>query len=223
MKKHNTITISGWGQRVDSLASIVPDAYHLAYGDFVSKEAWLASLEKTECELLVGWSQGGQLALRAVSEGLIKPKKLVLIGVPYQFVQGSGIKCGMHQEQFIAFKYSFLGDATRALKRFSIMVSHNDLHQKEVFSALTPDYDNAQKWEYWLDELGEFSAQEIDFTMMPEKVLLVHGLDDVVVESSQTSVFMPFMPHATIELWNKCAHAPHLHDTVRLKKLIEAL
>ncbi len=219
----HTITITGWGQAADALECIAPGAKHLTYADFESVDAWMESLKGVECETLIGWSLGGQLALRAISEGFLKPSRLILLGTPYQFVHSNGMHCGMHQEQFVAFKYAFLADATRALKRFSVMVSHNDAYQKQVFSTLALDLNHAEKWEYWLEQLGEFSAQEIDFSTMPEKVLLVHGVDDVVVEASQTSIFKPFMPQASIELWDKCAHAPHLHDTQRLKQLIESL
>ncbi len=223
MSHYHTITICGWGQKPDGLANIAPDAHMLSYANSESLEAWLEALEPMECDTLIGWSQGGQLALKAISEGVIKAKKLVLISVPYQFVVSSGIKCGMNNQQFVSFKYAFMAEPERTIKRFSLMMSHNDSHQKEVFNGVQSDREQIEKWEYWLELLGEFTAQEIDFSNIPEKVLLVHGADDVVVESSQTSVFMPFMPHAQVEIWDKCAHAPHLHDATRLKQLIEAM
>jgi pimeloyl-ACP methyl ester carboxylesterase len=158
-----------------------------------------------------------------VSEGVLRPKKLVLLAAPYQFVQSGDVNCGMHQEQFLAFKYAFLADPERALKRFSVMISHNDLHHRRIFAQLKSDLENAQKWEYWLEELKEFSAQWVDYSQLPERVLLVHGVDDVVVDATNTSIFLPFIPQARIELWDKCGHAPHLHDPERLKTLIESI
>lgn len=218
-----TITISGWGQAVDSLECVAPGAEHIAYAQHQSVQDALDALKGKSCEILIGWSQGGQLALRAVCDGVLKPKKLILLAAPFQFVEGEGMNCGMHEEQFLAFKYAFLADPERTLKRFSIMVAHNDSCKSQVLGSLQPDINNVKKWDFWLDQLEQFSCKEVDFTKMPEKTLLIHGVDDVVVEATQTSVFLAFMPHAELEMFDKCGHAPHLHDAARVRELITAL
>src|SRR5690349_8984668 len=122
----NVFTISGWGQAHDSLASIAPDsATHLDYSNFTNIGAFFDSIKGQAPDILVGWSLGGQIALRAISDGIIKPKKLVLLATPYQFVASKDVKCAMDRDTFNLFHTGFENDPVKAIKRFLTLISMN--------------------------------------------------------------------------------------------------
>ena len=63
-----TLCLSGWGQPADALASIAPDATHLGYThhDNVADVLSAIAKEAARYDRIIGWSLGGQLAVRAV-------------------------------------------------------------------------------------------------------------------------------------------------------------
>jgi pimeloyl-ACP methyl ester carboxylesterase len=214
---NGTVTIAGWGQPHDALRMVAPDAMHIDYASTAGIEQAFAVIaqQAREAHTVIGWSQGGQLAVRAIAQGLIAPERLVLIAAPFQFVENDSLKLGMNRDAFKQFRDSFQTNSRRALRKFSALVSYGDARRDEVAALLgepNPDCD----WLPWLDELSHFSAQSLDFSGFPPTMLL-HGLRDVVVHPDQSRAYAERIPDAALELWPQAAHAPHLHDLERFK------
>lgn len=215
------ISFSGWGQEYDALENIAHGAMHVDYKSFENIESLFKSMENTECDLLIGWSLGGQVALRALSSGTIRAKALVLLATPFQFVAGGGLKCGIDMDNFNNFVSGFKKDPVATLKQFALLVGKNDENAKDIIRKLKErDYENVEKWAYWLDELGNFSCSRIDFSRIP-KTLAIHGRDDSVVDVSQTGLFRPFIADYKLEVMDNCGHAPHLHNEPKVKRLVK--
>ncbi len=220
----NIITISGWGQAHDALAEVVPSgATHLDYSNFKTADEFFESIRGQNPDVVVGWSLGGQLALRALSEGIITAKALVLLATPYQFVASKDIKCGMDRDTFNKFYTNFENDPVKTIKRFMTLISLNDTHLHDILTKLrhSTSTDHAVRWRVWLDELENFSCNAIDFSQIP-KTYAVHGRDDTLVDITQTSLFKSLIKDYKLEVFDSCGHAPHLHDVARVAEIIKS-
>lgn len=221
---NNIITLSGWGQAYNSLANISPEgATHIDYTKFPSVDAFFKSLKDKNPDIIIGWSLGGQLALRAISEKILKPKKLILISTPYQFVASKDIKCSMSKDTFNTFHSNFESDPVKTLKRFLTLISLNDSNHHEILKELrhATSTEHASRWLYWLEQLESFTCHSLDFSNVPE-TLAIHGLNDTIVDSTQTGLFKSLIKNYTLEMFENCGHAPHLHNEARVKEIVHA-
>ena len=67
--KHNTLTCSGWGMMPSSLDALVTSSNNINYMAHRSYNALLNSLpENTHYDTAIGWSLGGQILLRLISD-----------------------------------------------------------------------------------------------------------------------------------------------------------
>jgi pimeloyl-ACP methyl ester carboxylesterase len=221
---NNIITISGWGQSSDSLANVAPEgALHLDYSKFANINDFFESIKGHNPDLVIGWSLGGQIALRAISEEIINPKALCLIATPYQFVVSKEIKCAMDRDTFNLFYRNFENDPVKTIRRFATLISLNDIHAHDILVKLRQgaDIEHASKWLYWLEELENFSCNSLDFSKVP-KTFAIHGRDDTLVDVTQTGLFKSLIKDYTLKVLENCGHAPHLHDSIQVSKIIQA-
>ena len=140
----NYLCLSGWGQKFDSLNIIFnsseflgSDIFHLNYSDLSSFEdlcnfVKLNHQNLQKFDTIIGWSLGGQLACRLIdNENYIAPKKLILIALPFQFVNDSRINAAMPQSSYLKFAQDFRDSPSATLKKFSILTSLNDINVKK--------------------------------------------------------------------------------------------
>lgn len=219
----SAVTLTGWGQPHDALADIAPGARHVDYAaqDTVEGVFSLLAREIEEAELLIGWSMGGQMAVRAIVEGVIAPKKLVLIATPYRFIRGeNGI--GMDPLIYAQFLDNYRGSPARTLHKSYALIAHHDRNGEVVREKLQraharqPQHD----WLPWLERLGAYDCDALDFSRLPP-TLLLHGKNDAVVGYEQSERFAAELPDARLELWEGCGHAPHWHDKDKAMKIIQ--
>lgn len=219
------LTLSGWGQPHDTLADIAPNATHFDYAGYNTIAEALTGIAQAakQHDAVIGWSLGGQLAVRAVAGGLMQPKKLVLIAVPFQFVSGDNSKIGMPRDQFDKFRDNYAKNAPRTLKKAWDLIIIGDNNQENVKNKLEK-YDKAsvmdKNWLGWLNMLDGFSCNELGFGNFPP-VLLLHGEQDSVVKHSQLAEFTRSIPQAKSISFSGSGHAPHWHDTETVKHHIE--
>lgn len=219
------LALSGWGQPHDTLSDVVSNATHFDYADYKTIDEALAAIAKEakSHDAVIGWSLGGQLAVRAIASGLMNPKKLVLIGAPFQFVHSGDAKIGMPRDKFQKFRDNYERNAARTLAKAWELIVLNDKN---------PDYVRAQfekynqssmlekNWLHWLDMLDGFTCKNLDFSQFPPSLLL-HGAQDAVVEHSQAHEFVKLIPQAKHIIFEDAGHAPHWHDTQAVKNHIE--
>lgn len=214
------VTFSGWGQAYDALDNIAPGARHIDYAGFQDISELYAHLDGTTCDVAIGWSLGGQLALRAIDEGALSAKLLVLIATPFQFVESPEVKCGMPENIYEGIRQDFENDPEKMLRGLSALIARNDSREKDILRQLKPSTQPSFNWLYWLDELENFSGNTLNFDNEP-RTMMIHGREDTVVDVTQSSLFIPFFPGHHTEIIDRCGHAPHLHDEGRVKQLIQ--
>jgi pimeloyl-ACP methyl ester carboxylesterase len=191
------ITLTGWGQSLAAFAPIAPHATASDYMQYGSLDEWLMPLA-APCDILIGWSLGGQLALRAAP--LLKPRLLVLIATPFALA-GSA---------FDAFTHEFTANPERTLRRFTLRMAQGDRCGKQVIGHATP-YHNTTHLAYWLKLLQETDAAHIDMSGVPP-TLIFHGENDVIVPFAQAEQLAKHIPGSQLIAFEQCGHAPHYHN-----------
>ena len=200
-----TLTLTGWGQSPESLRNIAPESIPLDYASYESLEAFLATLPPS-CDTLIGWSFGGQLAIRVTP--LLRPKLLVLIATPYRL------------GDFDDFAAKFHAAPEMMLKRLGTIIAKGDSHEKEVLRKLTPEM-HPRHLSYWLELLKAGDMEKMDMTDFPPTII-IHGTNDAVVPVSQAQQLAEKIPGSRLILIGNCGHAPHLHDPRKLRDAIES-
>jgi len=221
------LCLSGWGQKYDSLNIIfrnpIFDPFfieHCNYTKFNKIDEFFDSIKKQKpnFDIVVGWSLGGQLALRLIEQEILKPKLLFLIAPPFQMVKDKKIQTAMSPKTFEEFYNSFCASPNIALKKFSILTAMNDKNSKEIAKNLDINNDNFANLKYWLEELKRFSCFDLHFKNCP-KTIFLQGAGDMIVHPNQTSYFQKQIKDFQLETFKNCGHAPHLNDIHRVRKL----
>ncbi|HLD76773.1 MAG TPA: alpha/beta hydrolase [Rickettsiales bacterium] len=225
--KKQILCLSGWGQKFDSLEVIFDDkkfvdfhATSLDYSNLNSVEEFFSSLKNFQfAEIIIGWSLGGQLAIRAIANGLLNPKYLILIAPPFQMIKDARVQEGMDSNIFNEFYENLKKAPNDTLKQFTILMAMNDKNATEIARCLDVSDKNFSQLIFWLEELARFSCFDIDFSKMP-KTLYFHGEGDMIVNISQMNYFKNHIKNFHGEVFKNCGHAPQLSDLGRLREII---
>ena len=233
------LCLSGWGQKFDSLEFIFSDQVfapffvesldYSRFGavedffDFVKTKFGASNHAATQLvdgpEIMVGWSLGGQLAIRLIAAKILKPKLLILIAPPFQLVKDARIQAGMGQSAFKKFRDDFVLAPDKTLKQFAILTSMNDRNAAAIARGLDVNDANFTQLTFWLDELARFSCFDVDFSAMP-KTLYFHGAGDMIVPVSQAQYFKERIADFHAEIFMQCGHAPQLNDVESLRRMM---
>ena len=231
MSKKNSrpiLCLTGWGQKFDSLKTIFSESFFdpffvssFDYFAFDNVEKFFTEIaaQKLNPEILVGWSLGGQLAIRLIEQRILNPKLLILIAPPFQMLKDSRVHAGMSQNSFDEFYRNFVKAPTQTLKQFSILTAMNDRSAKEIAKTLDINDKNFTQLKFWLEELSRFSCFDVDFLNMP-RTLFFQGAGDMIVHASQAEYFKERIKKFRLEIFNKCGHAPHLSNVSKVRELI---
>ena len=222
--------LSGWGQPHDALESLVPStASYITHIDYAKctniGDALLYIAEKAAgSDMLVGWSLGGQMALRAIATGLLAPARLVLIAAPFQFVKSPSLPIGMPKDLFEKFKQNYAKNPANTLQKAWQLIAKDDSNAENIRNQLLlHDKEEvlAKNWAMWLEILENYTCADLYTGAMPP-TLLIHGDRDSVIFPEQSTHLANLLPQARIEIFNACGHAPHWHDPKRVQTLITA-
>ena len=218
----STLILTGWTQPVDALAHVVNDPILFDYSEYENAAAAIEALKRMPHTQCVGWSMGGQLALRAIAAGALKPQHLTLIAAPYQFVSDDASLKGMDSRTFELFRASYESDAARTAQRFHGLLAKGDREMKRLLSQFTshPDVHNTARFLPWLDDLAAYSLADENLASVPP-TLIIHGMNDAIVPHAQGEKLQQILPQAQLSSWAEVGHAPHVHDAARLRAEIE--
>lgn len=225
MRLMKILALSGWGQPHNALAGIAPYATHFDYSHFPDAEVAIREIAVAAqgVDAIIGWSLGGQLAVRAVAAGLIKLKKLVLIGVPFQFVKSDDLHLGMPQDQFEKFRGNYAKNPARTIAKSWELVALGDANIEQVRGSMGKNSQQemlAKDWLKWLDMLRGFSCSELDFSNFPH-TLLLHGEGDAVVAHNHAQEFARNIQGAKHVILGRAGHAPHWHNPELIRRILK--
>lgn len=217
------VSLSGWGQPHDALEEAVPGAMHLPWAAENNAELALLAIARAaeNADAVVGWSMGGQMALRAIAAGLFLPRRLVLIATPLRFVRIAEGGVGMPEDTYAQYRDNLHRDPERTFRKSYALIAHGDgnIAQVERFLREMAARIPACDWSYWLDAMAEYHCREEDLSRMPP-TLLLHGERDVVVAPDQSFALSRFIPENELYVFPECGHAPHWHAGDEVRELI---
>jgi pimeloyl-ACP methyl ester carboxylesterase len=207
------------------LSAIAPDAHPVDYARHSSVQAALLDIaaQAAACDAIIGWSLGGQLTVRAIAAGMLKPRALVLIATPYQFVATAENPLGMKRDLYEKFRDNYQRNPERTLNKAWELILKEDANEAYVRTYLErQDKSEVLKkdWLRWLDLLDGFSFDEAHLVDFPP-TLLLHGNNDVVVEPVQSQRFLKTIPRSKLIGFKDCGHAPHWHDSTSVMQAIQ--
>lgn len=222
------LCLTGWGQKKDSLEFIFKESFFDPF--FVSSLDYSAlnsaadlfreiDAHKLNPDILIGWSLGGQLAIRLIAEKILSPKFLILLAPPFQMIKDERIQAGMSRTTFAEFYKNFSEAPDQTLKQFAILTAMNDKNALDIAKTLDISDRNFEQLKLWLEELSHFSCFDVNFLQIP-KTLLIHGAGDMIVHVSQAEYFKQRIKNCRLEIFQNCGHAPHLSDIKKLRKQI---
>lgn len=223
------LCLSGWGQKFDSLEIIFKesdfDPFFVSSFDYSrlgNIEEFFADsfFKNSNPEVLIGWSLGGQLAIRLIAKKILFPKLLILLAPPFQMIKDNRIQAGMSKSTFADFYQNFVKGPDKTLKQFAILTAMNDRNASEIARTLDVNEENFEQTKFWLEELSRFSCFDIDFSEMP-RTLFVQGAGDMIVHASQAEYFKERIKNFRLEIFKNCGHAPHLNNLTNLRDLIK--
>lgn len=200
--------ISGFGQEPKALQNVFTNKDTIALDYLQTKnfeDLLTLDLKAYDNEVVIGWSLGGQVAIRLIEKQILKPKLLILIASPFQYVQNETNKIGVMQSSFESFKNVLNFDSIEALKYLAYLSAGGDENSDDVILNMNnKSNDNLVNW---LDEL-DFSCFDIDFKNFP-KTVYICGDSDAVIDCSQYKYFQERIENFELKVIKNCGHAPH--------------
>ena len=213
--------LSGFGQEPETFKNIFnnKDVIALDYLQTKNFEDLLTrDLRAYDNDVVIAWSLGGQVAIRLIEKQILKPKLLILIATPFQFIQNEINKIGVEKHIFDSFKNVLRLDSIEALKHLAYLSAGNDENPDLVFENMKP-IRNTSNLNSWLQELKDFTCFDVDFTNFP-KTVYICGDSDAVVDCSQYEYFQERIDNFELQKIFNSGHAPHFSHRNEFLKII---
>ena len=202
--------LSGFGQEPKTFKNVFTnkDVIALDYLQTKNFEDLLTrDLKPYDNEVVIGWSLGGQVAIRLIEKQILKPKLLILIATPFQYVQNETNKIGVMPSNFESFRNVLNFDSIEALKYLAYLSAGGDENNNDVILNMNNNKTN-ENLINWLDQLKDFSCFNIDFKDFP-KTIYIWGESDAVIDWSQYKHFQERIENFELKVIENCGHAPH--------------
>lgn len=209
-----TLDLPGHGNDVDAAFS-----YHACCESI----ALLCDRLKLDRVIVVGWSMGAQIAVKAYSmlHGLLAG--MVLVSGTPQFCSSSDFACGVSPAEARSMSLRIRKDYHRtAGEFFSSMFSQAEAAsgalQSLVHSAVSP----LPSREIALAALHELISSDVRalLPLISVPVMLVHGLDDRICLPAASKFMAEQIPSSSLRLLTSAGHAPFLANSDSFNRLI---
>jgi pimeloyl-[acyl-carrier protein] methyl ester esterase len=163
---------------------------------------------------LLGWSLGGQVAMRAALDHPQKFSRLILLASTPKFVLEDSWEHGMARADLQAFGAALIVDTKATLLRFLSLQTRGMSGQKNVLqqlrqTLLTAPAACAEALSAGLKILGNTDLRpELKHLSLP--TLVVHGGLDTLTPPAAGAWLADALPHAQHVELLRAAHAPHV-------------
>ena len=163
---------------------------------------------------LLGWSLGGQVAMRAALDHPHKIARLILLASTPKFVATPDWQRGVAAADLQAFGAALLADPQATLLRFLSLQTRGMPGQKALLQQLrqtllaTPAADG-EALAAGLTILSETDLR-LDLTRLAQPTLVLHGALDTLTPPAAGAWLAGTLPAAQHHELARAAHAPHL-------------
>ncbi len=222
--------VHGWGMNArvfDALAGMLAEAFEVraldlpGHGgrDALSQntlQAWAddLALQLPDQSVLLGWSLGGQVAMRAALDHPDRISRLILLAATPKFVASADWDCGMAVADLQAFGTALLAEPQATLLRFMSLQTRGMPGQKSVLQQLRQTLLAAPQADAKALAGGLAILRDTDLRnelpRLTQPTLILHGALDTLTPPAAGTWLATSLPAAQhIEL-ARAAHAPHL-------------
>ena len=203
----NITILSGFGQEPKTFENVFNNnTISLDYLQFYNFEDLITrDLKAYDNDVVIGWSLGGQVAVRLIDKGILKPKFLILVATPFQYIQNEINKIGIENHNFDSFKNVLRFDALEGLNFLADLSGTGDENKDDVILNMKGKHN--ENLVNWLDEF-KCSCFNINFKNFP-KTIYICGDSDAVIDCSQYKYFQERIEYFELKVIKNCGHAPH--------------
>lgn len=163
---------------------------------------------------LLGWSLGGQIAMRAALDHPHKIARLVLLSSTPKFVATKDWDRGMAPADLQEFGAALMADTQATLLRFLSLQTRGMAGQKTLLYQLRQSLFMAPQSQADVLSSGLAMLQQTDLrTELPhltQPTLVIHGALDTLTPPAAGAWLAANLPHAQHIEFPRAAHAPHL-------------
>jgi len=176
--------------------------------------------------LLVGWSLGGQIALR-IQQHINHLAGLVLISTTPCFRQQEDWSHGCSDEVWQGFEQASQQQTPKLMQRFFQMMLHGDKLTRKAMQTIAKEAINKQQaptQQALQAGLSLLSSLDLRETLARITVpsLVVHGLQDVIVPVQAGEYLAGNITNSELHTFEDCGHAPFLTHHAAFNQQLEA-
>ncbi len=181
-----------------------------------SLHAWAADLARQlpDGAMLLGWSLGGQVAMRAALDHTNKIARLILLASTPKFVAAENWPRGMASADLEAFGTSLLAEPEATLLRFLSLQTRGMPGQKALLQQLRQTLLAAPAADRTALAAGLAILRDTDLRAelprLSQPTLVLHGALDTLAPASAGAWLADVLPAAQHMELARAAHAPHL-------------
>jgi pimeloyl-[acyl-carrier protein] methyl ester esterase len=177
---------------------------------------------------VLGWSLGGQVALRWAQLHPAQVKKLILVATTPCFVQQDGWSCAMEAETLQEFAGSLLQNHALTLKRFLALQLRGSENERELLLDLRARLFARGEPDVAALKGGLDILRDTDMRNQLEKItqatLLIAGERDMLTPKAASEYMVQTLHDAQLEVIRGAAHAPFLsHPKIFMQHLTSFL
>ena len=178
--------------------------------------------------ILLGWSLGGQLAMRIALDCPAQISRLILVSTTPKFVLSQDWPAGMPEQDLQAFGADLQHDTRGTLLRFLSLQTRGAMRQKAILQDLrasffTQPLPDTQALQAGLDMLMQ-SDLRAEASLLAQPTTVIHGSLDKLTPPAAADWLASSIPSAHYTLIDGAAHAPFLSHTPQVAEaILEAL
>ncbi len=167
-----------------------------------------------ENAMLLGWSLGGQVAMRAALDHPHKITRLIVLAATPRFVATDDWAHGMAAQDLQAFGDALMADPQATLLRFLSLQTRGMAGQKAMLQQLRQTFLAAPQAGADALSAGLALLRDTDLrSQLPhltQPSLVIHGAGDTLTPAAAGAWLAQTLPHAQHVELAHAAHAPHL-------------
>lgn len=236
------VLVHGWGMNArvfDALAAALADDFGVrtlelpGHGECAALpcntlQSWADHLAQRlpENTTLLGWSLGGQVAMRAALDHPHKVARLILLSSTPKFVADAGWEAGMAAMDLQAFGAALVEDVQAALLRFLSLQTRGMPGQKTLLQQLRQTVLAAPPAHRVALEGGLAILRDTDLRAevlrLAQPTLVLHGALDTLTPPAAGGWLARQVRAARYVELARAAHAPHLSHPAEVAAAIRA-
>lgn len=222
--------VHGWGMNArvfDALAAGLADSAEVRALDLPghggraaltvnSLAAWADDLaaQLPDGAVVLGWSLGGQVAMRAAIDHPHKVSRLILLATTPRFVAAPGWPHAMAATELDAFGAALLADPQATLLRFLSLQTRSADGQKALLHKLRQSLAGLPSPQPAALAAGLAILRDTDLRdavdCLAAPTLVLHGALDTLAPAAAGRWLAAALPQARYREYDRAAHAPHL-------------